>query len=68
MKRINVVLDEAVVSEAKTLTGIRTIRKLVDQALRELVRHRKQQELLRLRGRVEWEGNLPAMRRGRRFG
>jgi len=67
MKRTNVVLDDALVAKAKKLTGMPTTRAVVDHALRELVRHRKQRELLKLRGKVAWEGDLDAMRRGRKL-
>jgi Arc/MetJ family transcription regulator len=65
MKRTNVVLDEKIVGRAKKATGIQVTRQLLDFALRELLRHRQQREILKLRGRVEWEGNLDEMRRGR---
>ena len=65
MKRTNIVLDEKLVDRAKKLSGIKTTRRLVDHALRELVRHRRQRDLLKLRGKVDWEGDLDAMRRGR---
>jgi Arc/MetJ family transcription regulator len=67
VKRTNVVLDEKVVGRAKKLTGIKVTRQLVDYALRELLRHRKQRDILKLRGKIEWEGNLAEMRRGRSF-
>ena len=65
MKRTNIVLDEGLVAKGKRLTGIRTTRRLVDHALRELVRRGKQRELLKLRGKIDWEGDLSEMRRGR---
>ena len=65
MKRTNIVLDEKLVTHAKKLTGMRTTRQVVDHALRELVRHGKQRELLKLRGKIDWEGDLAEMRRGR---
>lgn len=65
MKRTNIVLDEELVDKAKELCGIKTTRRLVDHALRELVRHGRQRDLLKLRGNVDWEGDLDAMRRGR---
>jgi len=65
MKRTNVVLDETLVSKAKSVTGIRTIRELVDHALHEVVRHGKQREILKLRGRIDWQGDLAKTRRGR---
>jgi Arc/MetJ family transcription regulator len=65
MKRTNVVLDEKIVAQAKKATGIKITRQLVDHALRELVRRRRQKEILRLRGSVQWEGDLTSWRRGR---
>ena len=65
MGRTNIVLDDDLVDRAKSLTGIKTIRELVHHALRELVRHKRQRDLLRLRGNVDWEGDLDEMRRGR---
>ena len=65
MRRTNIVLDEKLVGRAKSATGIKTIRALVDYALREIVRHRRQRDILKLRGQVDWEGDLSTMRRGR---
>jgi Arc/MetJ family transcription regulator len=67
MKRTNVVLDEKIVGQAKKLTGIKVTRQLLDYALRELLRHRRQREILKLRGKVDWEADLHEMRRGRSF-
>jgi Arc/MetJ family transcription regulator len=67
MKRTNLVLDEKVVDRAKSITGIKVTRQLVDYALRELLRHRRQRDILKLRGNVEWEGDLEKIRRGRSF-
>ena len=67
MKRTNVLLDERIVGRAKKLTGIKATSQLVDYALRELLRHRRQRDILKLRGKVEWEGDLAEMRRGRSF-
>lgn len=65
MGRTNIVLDDNLVERAKAMTGIKTIRELVHHALRELVRHKRQREILKLRGRVDWEGELDEMRRSR---
>ena len=62
MGRTNVVLDDELVEECQKLTGIRTRRALIDYALHELLRHRRQRRLLELRGSVEWEGDLDAWR------
>lgn len=67
MKRTSIVLDEKVVAQAKKATGINATRELVDFALRELLRRRRQRDVLKLREKVDWQGNLAEMRRGRRF-
>jgi Arc/MetJ family transcription regulator len=67
MKRTNLVLDESLVTKAKRMTGIKVTRQLVDYALRELVRRRRQRDILKLRGKIDWQGDLSEMRRGREF-
>jgi len=67
MGRTNIVLDDELVACAKELTGITTTKGVVHHALSELVRHKRQRELLALRGQIEWEGDLDAMRQARRF-
>jgi Arc/MetJ family transcription regulator len=63
--RTNVVLDEALVEQAKTLTGIKTTRGVIEEALRLLVRLRQQGEARALRGQLYWEGDLMALRESR---
>jgi len=63
--RTNIVLDETLVERAKKLTGIRTTRGVVEQALRLLIQLREQAEVRALRGRLHWEGNLDEMRESR---
>ena len=65
MKRTNVVLDDTLVENCMKLTGIKTRRALIDFALRELLRHERQLEILKLKGKVHWEGNLDEWRQGR---
>lgn len=65
MTRTNVVLDEVLVEECRQVTGIPTQRSLIDHALRELLRHGRQKKVLELKGRIAWQGDLQAWRRGR---
>ncbi len=65
MIRTNIVLDEKLLNDALKLTKIKTRRALIDYALRELLRHEKQKMLLKLRGKIHWEGDLSASREGR---
>ena len=63
--RTNIVLDNCLVEAGLKATGLKTRRELVDFALRELLRHKQQQKLLELKGKVQWEGDLGEMRAGR---
>jgi len=60
--RTNVVLDESLVEKAKALTGIKTTRGVIDEALRLLIQLREQSQAHGLRGRLRWEGDLAALR------
>ena len=63
--RTNIVLDDGLVDEAMRATGLRTKRAVVEEALRTLVRLKRQEKILDLRGKLHWEGDLDAMRRDR---
>lgn len=63
--RTNIVLDEELVKRAKSLTGIKTTRALVDEALRTLIQLRQQEQVRELRGRLRWEGDLAELREAR---
>ena len=66
MKRTNIVLDQSLVRQGLKATGLKTRRALVHHALVELVRREGQMEILDLKGKVNWRGNLSQMR-ARRF-
>ena len=63
--RTNVVLDDELMAEAQKLTGIKTKKGVIHEALELLVRLQCQQKILELQGKVHWEGNLDEMRAGR---
>ncbi|MCB0064688.1 MAG: type II toxin-antitoxin system VapB family antitoxin [Caldilineaceae bacterium] len=65
--RTNIVIDDELMAEAMQVTGINTKREVVEEALRVLVRTTQQKNVLALRGQVQWEGDLDAMRQGRYF-
>ena len=65
MKRTNVVLDDELVNNCLRATGIKTRKALIDHALRELYRHESQVRILELKGKINWEGDLDASRKGR---
>jgi len=63
--RTNIEIDDDLLSEAMTATGLSTKRATVEQGLRMLVRVRKQADALAdLRG-LGWHGDLGEMREGR---
>lgn len=61
--RTNIEIDDRLMAEALAATGAKSKRDVVEQGLRELLRMRAQAELIRLRGRLEWDGDLDDMRR-----
>ncbi len=63
----NIVIDDDLMAAAMRLTGLRTKREVVGEALRVLVRTTQQKNVLALRGKIDWDGNLDEMRRGRYF-
>lgn len=63
--RTNIDIDDAALREVQRLTGAKTKREAVNLALRELAARYQRQGLLRLKGKVHWEGDLEVSRRGR---
>lgn len=63
--RTNIVLDDDLVDKAMKCTGIRTKKELVNFALRELLKRRERKSILRLEGKLCWEGDLEDMRKDR---
>jgi Arc/MetJ family transcription regulator len=63
--RTNIEIDDRLMADILRATGLRTKREAVELGLRTLLRLRRQAGLKRLRGRVDWRGNLEAMRRDR---
>lgn len=60
--RTNIVIDEELMKRVLKLTGLRTKREAVDLGLRTLLRLRQQQEIRKFRSRLQWEGDVDAMR------
>ena len=60
--RTNIEIDDQLMSDVLRLTGARTKREAVEMGLRTLLRLRRQEEIRRFRGKLQWEGDLDAMR------
>jgi len=52
--RTNVVLDDDLVEEARRLTGLRTKRALLREALQVLISTRRRKSLLELEGKIDF--------------
>jgi Arc/MetJ family transcription regulator len=64
--RTNIVIDDELMQQAMLASGAKTKRDAVENGLRLLVRLARQQKLLRTaRGKLQWDGDLQAMRRDR---
>jgi Arc/MetJ family transcription regulator len=59
------VIDDDLLTEAMECTGLTTKKAVIDEALRTLVRLRRQAAIRQLRGQVHWEGDLSASRLSR---
>ena len=60
--RTNVVLDQELVDEALALTGLKTKRAVIEEALRTLTRLKRQENIRALRGQLHWEDDLDKLR------
>jgi Arc/MetJ family transcription regulator len=63
--RTNIVIDDKLMQDTLRATGLRTKREAVEQGLRTLLRLRRQEEIRRYRGKLDWQGDLDAMRMDR---
>jgi Arc/MetJ family transcription regulator len=61
--RTNIVIDDELIAEAMKASGSRTKREAVELGLRTLLRLSRQGAIRQLRGKLDWQGDLDAMRR-----
>lgn len=60
--RTNIEIDDKLIAEALRVTGLKTKREVVDKALRGLLLLRNQEQIRKMRGKLNWQGDLDAMR------
>ena len=60
--RTNIVIDDSLMIKAKKVSGYKTKKETIEEALRLLVAQREQSEIRKVRGKLNWEGNLEEMR------
>ncbi len=63
--RTNIEIDNALMAEARKISGNATKKQTVEQALRLMIRLRRQEEVDRAFGKYRWRGNLARSRKGR---
>jgi Arc/MetJ family transcription regulator len=63
--RTNIVIDDKLMRDTLRATGLKTKREAVELGRRTVLRPRKQPEIRRLRGKLNWQGDLNAMRNDR---
>jgi Arc/MetJ family transcription regulator len=63
--RTNIDIDDQLMRQAMKSSGARTKRAVVEEGLRLLILTRSQKSIRRLRGTVDWEGDLNVSRLGR---
>lgn len=63
--RTNIVIDDKLMKDALRITGLKTKREAVEEGLRTLILLRKQAEIRKFRGKLDWQGDLDAMRTDR---
>lgn len=60
--RTNIEIDDRLMKDTLKATGLKTKREVVDMALKELLRLKKQMGFRKLRGKIDWQGDIEEMR------
>jgi len=60
--RTNIVIDNTLMKKALRLSGLKTKKAVVEEALKLYVSIKNQTALKQLRGKLKWEGDIDSMR------
>ena len=60
--RTNIIIDDTLMTDALKASGVKTKKEAVELGLRTLIKLKQQRELRTLRGKLDWQGDLDAMR------
>lgn len=64
--RTNIVIDEELMKAAQEATGLKTKKAIVEEALRRLVKCKRQVNAINaLKGAADWQGDLRSLRKNR---
>jgi Arc/MetJ family transcription regulator len=60
--RTNIDIDDTLINDVLKLTGLKTKKDAVELGLKTLIRLKKQENIKKFRGKLEWTGDLDDMR------
>lgn len=60
--RTNIIIDDHLMKEALLITGFKTKKETVEAGLKLLIAMKNQSRIRKYRGKLNWEGDLDAMR------
>lgn len=60
--RTTIEIDDKLMIQALKLTGLQTEREAVELGLKTLIRLNQQEQIKRVRGKLDWQGDLDSMR------
>ena len=66
MSRTVIDIQDDLLRKAQKMTGISKKVEIVNYALKQLLEQKEFEQVLELKGKVKWEGNLDEMRRDHR--
>lgn len=60
--RTNIVIDDTLMTEALDISGYKTKKETVEEALKLLIKLKNQARIRNFRGKLSWDGDLEQMR------
>ena len=63
--RTNIVIDDTLMEQALAVSGYKTKKETVEEGLRLIIALKSQEKIRKLRGKLQWEGDLELMRNDR---
>jgi len=60
--RTNIDINDKLMKRAQELSRIKTKKEVVEQALENFINELQRRDMLNLRGKVQWDGDLDEMR------
>lgn len=60
--RTNIEIDDKLMNDVLKATGLKTKKDVVELGLKTLIRLNKQENIKKLRGKLQWSGDLDDMR------